>query len=81
MIVQFGTAMILLWLANWLWIFYEVVKHTPNWTDKEVDTDEIAQNFMTNASPERIEKMSKIANMNPVIGMSGIALLLLATII
>jgi hypothetical protein len=79
--MQFGAAMILLWLANWLWILYEVYKYTPNWHDKDVDSDEIAQNFMTNAPPEKIEKMSKIADMNPIIGMSGVALLLLATII
>ncbi len=81
MILQFGAAVLLIWLMNWMWIFYEIIRHTPNWTNKEVDSDEIVQNFMTNSTFEKIEMIQKVGKMNPALGMIGASLLLIAMII
>lgn len=81
MIIQTGLALLLIWLMNWIWMIREVLRHTPNWRDKDVESDEIVQNFMNNTPLERMLFIQKIGEMNPIIGVSAIAIILTAFII
>jgi hypothetical protein len=81
MILQVGVAFLMIWLMNWLWMLWEILRHTPNWRDNDVDSDEIAQNFMTNTPIEKLQMIQKISEVNPMLGMTGVAFLLLAMVI
>jgi hypothetical protein len=81
MFLQVGVAFLMIWLMNWLWMLWEILRHTPNWRDDGVDSDEIAQNFMTNTPIEKLQMIQKIAELNPMLGMTGVAFLLLAMVI
>lgn len=73
--------MSVIWFMNLAWLIREVLKHTPNWRDEDVDSDEIVQNFMTNTPMERLEFIQKIGQINPMIGLSGVMFLLFALIL
>jgi len=48
MFLQIGAALLMIWLLNLGYMVYEIFRHTPNWRDDDVDSDEIVQNFMMN---------------------------------
>lgn len=79
--LQLGIAFIFIWFFNLIWMIREILKHTPNWKDHDVDTDEIIKNFMANTPLERMEMIHKIGEINPLIGLSAISMLLFAFII
>lgn len=79
-LLPIGIALCIIWFMNLVWIVREFVRHTPNWKDEDVTSDEIVQNFMANTPLEKIEFIMKIAEFNPVLGMSGLSCLLLAFI-
>jgi len=81
MITQLGAAFLLIWVGNFFWMIYQIVKHTPNWLDKEVDTDEILSNFVTNTTQEQMENIRTVARLNPMMGLSGVMLLLMGMLI
>lgn len=81
MVVQMGVAFLCIWLGNLFWIIFQVVRYTPNWRDDNVSVEDIMMNFMTNATLDQIEFIRKVSQINPMIGMSGVALLLMALII
>lgn len=81
MIVQMGLAFLCIWIGNLLWMVFQVVRYTPNWRDENVNIDDIMMNFMTNATLEQIEMIRKVAQVNPMMGMSGVMLLLMALIV
>jgi len=81
MIIQFGAAFLMIWLLNWMWMFYQIIRHTPNWRDEGVDADEIVQNFMTNAPLELIEKIQTIGQANPFLFVAGITMILMGFLI
>lgn len=81
MILQIGTAFLMIWILNWLWMLWEILRHTPNWRDEDVNADEIAQNFMTNTPLEKLQMIQKVSEVNPMFGMTGVTFLLLAMII
>lgn len=77
--LAFGVCFI--WFANIVWMVREFIQHTPNWKDEDVTSEEIIQNFMANTPLERLEFIRKVAEFNPLIGMTGLALIALAFII
>ena len=81
MITQMGLAFLTIWICNFFWMIYQVVKHTPNWRDKEIDTDEILSNFVTNTTQEQMENIRTVARLNPMMGVTGVTLLLMGWII
>lgn len=76
MILQTGVAFLTIWILNWMWMFWEIIRHTPNWKEEDVTSDEIVQTFMTNTPLEKLEMIQKVAQVNPLLFLSGIALLL-----
>lgn len=80
-LMQLGVGMLAIWVINILMIMIEIIKSTPNWTDDDIDADEIVQNFLTNTSLERIEFVQKLAEMLPIFGYGGIVFLLAALIL
>lgn len=81
MILQIGAALLMIWILNIFWMVWEIVRHTPNWKDDDVNTDEIVQNFMMNTPLEKIEQLRKVSEYNPFFGMGGISFLLLAMVL
>jgi len=81
MILQLGAALLMIWVLNIGFMVYQVVRHTPNWKDDDVDVDEIAQNFMKNAPLEQIQMIHRIEQMNPFFGYAGVIFLLAAMVI
>lgn len=81
MFLQLGAGLLMIWMFNWLWMLWEILRHTPNWRDSEVDSDEIVQNFMMNTPIERLQMLQKINEINPLMGMSGVFFLLFAMVI
>lgn len=81
MFMQMGLAFMVIWAGNFVWMIYQVVKHTPNWRDEDVTSDDILNNFMMNATLEQIEMLRKVAQINPMMGMGGVTLLLMSLII
>jgi hypothetical protein len=81
MIAQLGLAFIVIWAGNLMWMIYQVVRHTPNWRDKDVDINEIMTNFVTNTTQEQLEMIRRVSQVNPMMGMSGVMLLLMAWIL
>lgn len=77
-LIDLGVAFLFFWLLNVIWVWYELIKHTPNW--KETDQKEIFANFITNAPLEKIRFVSTIGNVNPWIGLSGVLFILLGFI-
>jgi len=81
MFFEFGTGLVLIWVLNWMWMFWQIVKFTPNWRESDVDSDQLVENFITNAPPNLIEFFTKVAQTNPVFGVTGVVLLLMSMII
>lgn len=79
MITGFGLALLLLWFLNIVWIFIEVLKHTSDWED--VDAEKVIMNFMSNTPPNRMELIYKVAEVNPMIGLSGLVIVIFSMII
>ena len=81
MITQLGVAFLLIWMGNFFWIVYQIVRHTSGWVDKEVDVDEIFSNFLANTTQEQMENIQTVARLNPMMGLTGVILLLMGWII
>lgn len=77
---QFGIGVLLIWILNWGWLIFEIFRYTPDWSDDNIDSDDIVSNFMKNCPPERFDMFQKVATMNPYMGMAGIAMLIASTI-
>lgn len=80
-LLPIGIALCLIWFMNLVWIVREFIRHTPNWMDEDVTSEEIVQNFMANTPLEKLEFIGKLAQFNPILGMSGLSVLLLAIIL
>lgn len=72
MILQLGFACLILWLVNFCWLLYTIMKETPNWRDEEVDSNDIVTNFLKNSSVEKIKFFGSVGKLNPWIGISGL---------
>lgn len=76
MFLQLGGACLCIWVMNWVFMIREVLQHTPNWRDGDVDGEEIVQNFMMNTPLDRLMFIQKLAQINPMMFVSGIVLLM-----
>jgi hypothetical protein len=81
MIMQLGLGLWLLALMNNGYIIREIYKHTPNWRDENVTSDELLQNFMTNTPLDRLEMISKLGKTNPALFIGGALCITFAFII
>ena len=79
MITGFGLALLLLWFLNTVWVLIEVLKHTSDW--KDIDAEKVIMNFMANTPPKRMELISQVTTVNPMIGLSGLVIIIFGTII
>jgi hypothetical protein len=81
MIMQLGLGMLLLALMNNGYIVREVYKHTPNWRDEDVTSDDLVKNFMTNTPPDRLQLIGMISKANPTLLIGGALCIVLAMVI
>lgn len=80
MFLQLGLAAILIWFLNWAWMIWQILRYTPNWRDNDIDSDQIATNFVVNAPEDLIEFFAKVATGNPYLGMVGVVFIMLSFI-
>lgn len=78
--LEIGIFLLVLWLANWIFMLTEFLRHTPNWRDEDVDPDELVKNFLMNTPLEKIQMIQATAQTNPLLGISGCILILFALI-
>ena len=76
--IQIGMTLLVIWLMNFMWIIWEVLRCTPDWKDEGTDVETIAQNFLMNSSPEKIQFIKNVGEVNPWIGLSAVTVILLA---
>jgi hypothetical protein len=81
MIMQLGLGLWLLALMNNGYIIREIYRHTPNWRDEGVTSDDLIQNFMTNTPPDRLEIIGNLGKLNPTLFIGGALCVALALII
>jgi hypothetical protein len=81
LLLNFGAAAMVVWAGNMIWIFSQIVKHTPNWRSDKVDADTMIQNFVTNTPIEHMARIQAVAQTNSFVGFTGLALLILASIL
>lgn len=74
MIMQIGAALLMIWLMNWLYVLYKILRYSPNWRDEETAADEIVQNFVTDADIDEIEQIKNIVDATPYFGWAGLLL-------
>lgn len=78
MILQVGFALWTIWVLNCCYVAHQIFKHTPNWRDADVDSDQLVQNFLTNTPPERLEFVKNVSSMNRGLFWMGFGLVILA---
>lgn len=76
MITQLGIACFCIWLFNIIFVYREILQHTPNWYDEEVDISDIMTNFMMNTSYERLAFIQSLLSINPMMFISGLVLII-----
>jgi hypothetical protein len=81
MIMQLGLGLWLLALMNNGYIIREIYRHTPNCSDKDVTSDDIIKNFMTNTPLDRLEMIGKMGKANPTLFIGGALCIVLAMVI
>jgi hypothetical protein len=81
MIMQLGLGALLLALMNIGYIIIEVFKHTPDWRNEDVSSDDVVKNFMTNSPPETLKIIGLMSKANPALIIGGILCIVLAILI
>ena len=71
----------MLWVLNWGYLFYIMIKHTPNWRDPELDSDGIVNDFLKNVPIETLLFTEKVATLNESISPIAIILLVAGIIL
>jgi hypothetical protein len=75
---QIGLALLMIWMMNFAWMIWEVLRCTPDWTDE--DAESIAQNFIMNTPSEKLQFIQKVGKFNPWIGLGAVTILIMTMI-
>lgn len=79
MLFQIGVALLIIWVLNWCWIFWQLISTVKNWKELK-SSDDLLKEFLANTSEEQLRNLDQIANMNPFFWQGGLAFIIVALI-
>jgi hypothetical protein len=81
MLLQVGLALLVIWIMNLVFIIASLLKHTPDWRDKDTASADLLQNFITNATIVQIQMLQNAVKMNPFFGFAAVMCIVAAIVI
>jgi hypothetical protein len=81
MLLQVGLALLVIWIMNIMFILIALLQHTPNWRDKDTESSDLLQNFITNATIVQVQMLQNAIKMNPFFGFMAVVFIVAAIVI